>query len=79
MLMGFECFSVSQENHWLSDCLLVAVLTHGGKGELFAYDHTYDSDRLWMNFTANRCPSLAGKPKIFIVQVLFFLFLKPRP
>ena len=67
----FLNFPVSQENHSLSDCLLVAVLTHGAKGELYAYDHTYESDKLWMNFTADKCPSLAGKPKIFIVQVCF--------
>jgi caspase 7 len=66
---------VSEEEHWLNDCLLVAVLTHGSKGELFAFDQKYNSDRLWMNFTADRCPSLAGKPKIFIVQVQFFAFI----
>ncbi|CAB3368663.1 Hypothetical predicted protein [Cloeon dipterum] len=59
---------LSQEDHSQNDCLVVAVLTHGSKGELYARDHTYDAEKLWLNFTADRCPSLAGKPKIFFVQ-----------
>ncbi|XP_059485223.1 caspase-1-like isoform X2 [Neocloeon triangulifer] len=59
---------LSQEDHSMNDCLLVTVLTHGAKGELYARDHTYDADKLWLNFTADRCRSLAGKPKIFIIQ-----------
>lgn len=49
---------------------MVAVLTHGkGKGKLFAYDDFYKVDMLWSSFTADVCPSLGGRPKIFIVQV----------
>lgn len=67
--------SNEKEKHSLSDCLLVAVLTHGANGELCAYDDTYKYEKLWNNFTADRCPSLAGKPKIFIVQVPILLEL----
>ncbi|XP_069680625.1 caspase-3-like [Periplaneta americana] len=59
---------VSQENHTDADCLLIIVLTHGqGKDKLFAYDNMYKVDTLWNNFIGEKCPTLAGKPKIFIV------------
>lgn len=49
---------------------MVTVLTHGrGKGKLYAYDDYYKVDTLWSSFTADMCKSLAGRPKIFIVQV----------
>ncbi|KAJ9597270.1 hypothetical protein L9F63_011874 [Diploptera punctata] len=63
---------VSKQDHKEEDCILIAVLTHGtnesGKDRLSAYDLDYDVDTLWSYFTANQCPSLAGKPKIFIIQ-----------
>jgi caspase 7 len=64
-------FAVANEDHSRSDCLVVAVLTHGDhRGDLYAKDKTYRVDELWFNFTADRCPSLAGKPKIFFIQVI---------
>jgi hypothetical protein len=63
-------FAVSKDDHRNEDCIVVAVLTHGKeKGKLYAYDDLYRSDVLWSNFTGDVCPSLAGKPKIFILQV----------
>jgi caspase-like apoptosis-related cysteine protease len=62
--------AVSKDDHKNEDCIVVAVLTHGeGKNKLYAYDDVYKSDMLWSSFTGDVCPSLAGKPKIFIVQV----------
>jgi caspase-like apoptosis-related cysteine protease len=62
--------AVSKEDHKNEDCIVVAVLTHGfGKSKLYAYDDYYRTDMLWSSFTGDVCPSLAGKPKLFIVQV----------
>jgi hypothetical protein len=62
--------AVSKADHRNEDCLVVVVLTHGkGKKELCAHDWTYRTDTLWSSFTGDACPELAGKPKIFIIQV----------
>lgn len=55
-------------NHSDADCILVAVLSHGELGILYASDQPYKPDRLWSHFNAEKCPSLAGKPKLFFVQ-----------
>lgn len=60
---------VSSIDHSSSDCLLVAVLTHGDEGEIiYAHDCPYQISCVWTQFTGDRCPSLIGKPKIFIIQ-----------
>ena len=52
------------------DCLMVAILTHGIKGKLYGTDGELipvkDITKL---FNGYRCPSLIGKPKIFLLQV----------
>ncbi|KAJ8722830.1 hypothetical protein PYW07_004010 [Mythimna separata] len=55
-------------NHSNNDCLLIAVLTHGKSGILYAKDLRYNSEKLWCQFTEENCPTLAGKPKLFIIQ-----------
>ena len=37
----------SNENHADADCILVAVLSHGELGILYASDQPYKPDRLW--------------------------------
>ena len=62
--------AVSGDGHKNADCLVVAVLTHGhGKKHLYAYDDYYETNILFSRFTADVCKELAGKPKIFIIQV----------
>ncbi|KAB0792625.1 hypothetical protein PPYR_14584 [Photinus pyralis] len=61
-------FVVSQSDHSDVDCLLVAVLSHGDRGKVYARDHQYPPDFLWKSFSGDKCPSLAGKPKLFFVQ-----------
>ena len=63
--------NVRKENHSDADCLCIAVLSHGGEGIVEAKDRTYEIKSLWEPFTADRCQSLAGKPKWFIFQVSF--------
>ncbi|XP_014262320.1 caspase-1-like isoform X2 [Cimex lectularius] len=51
------------------DCLLVAVLTHGRiNNYLHSKDHLYPVDMIWKPFSSDNCPTLAGKPKIFLIQ-----------
>ncbi|XP_046400295.1 caspase-1-like [Ischnura elegans] len=60
---------VSMEDHSDADCLFVAVMTHGEQGDLLhAKDNPIKGDEIWRPFTADKVISLAGKPKIFLVQ-----------
>jgi caspase-like apoptosis-related cysteine protease len=67
---------VAEEDHSDADCLLVTVLTHGETSKfLYAQDTLYNVEDLWLPFTADKSLSLAGKPKIFIIQVSEFFFM----
>ncbi|XP_014470308.1 PREDICTED: caspase-1-like isoform X2 [Dinoponera quadriceps] len=59
---------VADMDHSQHDCLIVAVLSHGELGMLYAHDTGYKAESLWQYFTADRCPTLAGKPKMFFIQ-----------
>jgi len=60
--------SASMEDHSDADCILVTVLSHGELGILYANDQPYKPDRLWTHFSADKCRTLAGKPKMFLIQ-----------
>lgn len=62
-------FSVSSLDHSDSDCILIAVMTHGDNGILYARDEHYSVKKLWAPFSPLHCPTLAGKPKLFFIQV----------
>ena len=68
MFVSFH-FSAASHNHKDADCFMMFVLSHGEEGTLYAKDAPYKPDRLWTPFTADQCPSLAGKPKMFFIQV----------
>ena len=52
------------------DCLMVAILTHGIKGKLYSTDgELIPVEDITKLFNGYRCPSLIGKPKIFLLQV----------
>uniref|UniRef100_A0A336MXM6 CSON002720 protein n=1 Tax=Culicoides sonorensis TaxID=179676 RepID=A0A336MXM6_CULSO len=55
-------------DHSDNDCILVAILSHGELGYIYSREGQYKLDSIWSYFTANRCPTLAGKPKLFFVQ-----------
>jgi caspase-like apoptosis-related cysteine protease len=60
---------VANELHDLNQCLFVAFSTHGGEdGVLLSKDKEYELDEIIDKFTAENCPSLKGKPKIFVVD-----------
>ncbi|TGZ52875.1 Caspase-1 [Temnothorax longispinosus] len=58
----------AEMDHSEHDCLVIAVLSHGELGLLYAHDTAYKADSLWHYFTADKCQSLAGKPKLFFIQ-----------
>jgi caspase-like apoptosis-related cysteine protease len=68
-----EQAAVDQDNS-NSDCILVAVLSHGKSGGVIAaHDEDYDEEDLWEPFLRLKGGEpqawrLAGKPKIFIIQ-----------
>jgi caspase 7 len=47
----------------------VVVMTHGMENILYGKDKQYETHRLWEPFTADKCRGLAGKPKLFFIQV----------
>jgi caspase-like apoptosis-related cysteine protease len=44
-------------------------MSHGDDGILYAKDQQYKPEKLWSHFTSDQCPTLAGKPKLFFIQV----------
>ncbi|XP_023022611.1 caspase-1 [Leptinotarsa decemlineata] len=64
----FQIKQAARMDHSSSDCILVAVLSHGEMGIIYAKDTPYKPDYLWSPFTADKCPTLAGKPKMFFMQ-----------
>lgn len=60
---------VAQKNHSDCDCVWITFITHGEDGDRFyAKDTHFNIQMMWNNFTADKCPTLAGKPKIFVIQ-----------
>lgn len=59
---------ISSEDHTENDCIVIAILSHGEDGAVFAADREYSHQSLFSYFTGDRCPTLAGKPKLFFTQ-----------
>lgn len=55
-------------DHTDSDCILIAILSHGEMGYIYAKDSQYKLDSIAYCFTAQNCKTLAGKPKLFFIQ-----------
>ncbi|XP_033097760.1 caspase-3-like [Anneissia japonica] len=67
MRMLFQ--DLSNLDHSKCDCLIVCVLTHGMQGGLYGTDEgIVNIEEITNYFHANRCPTLAGKPKLFFLQ-----------
>ncbi|XP_046587826.1 caspase-1-like isoform X2 [Neodiprion lecontei] len=64
-----EINKLSSADHTNNDCVCVFLLTHGLNNNLvMAKDVAYRADKIWKPFTADVCPTLAGKPKLFFYQ-----------
>lgn len=60
---------IAGKDHTEFDCCLVAILTHGTKGKLYGSDgKLVPVEEITDLFSGNNCPSLVGKPKIFLLQ-----------
>ncbi|KAK7111179.1 hypothetical protein V1264_010859 [Littorina saxatilis] len=56
----------ADDSHWDEDCFVCAILSHGEQGAVYATDAKMDLDELITPL--KKCPSLAGKPKLFFIQ-----------
>ena len=61
--------NLQKQDHSKLDCLVVAILSHGLNGQIYGSDAKLLSVKeIMAHFCGTRCPSLAGKPKVFILQ-----------
>uniref|UniRef100_A0A098M1C3 Caspase-6 n=1 Tax=Hypsiglena sp. JMG-2014 TaxID=1550645 RepID=A0A098M1C3_9SAUR len=61
-------YNVSREQHEDADCFMCIFLSHGEDNHVYAYDAKIQIQMLTSMFRGDKCPSLIGKPKIFIIQ-----------
>ncbi|XP_055972797.1 caspase-6-like [Sorex fumeus] len=58
----------STASHVDADCFLCVFLSHGEGNHVYAYDAKVEIATLTDFFKGDKCQSLVGKPKIFIIQ-----------
>ena len=60
--------SAGDDDYRDCDCFVVVILSHGmDDGVIYGTDDGTSIDKLTESL--ERCPSLAGKPKLFFIQV----------
>jgi caspase-like apoptosis-related cysteine protease len=47
----------------------MAVMSHGKNGIIYSRNEGYMIESLLTPFSPHQCPTLAGKPKLFFIQV----------
>ena len=62
-------FVVAEDDHSDADCFVCVILSHGEEGVVYGTDGKVPLDKLLGYFKGDICPSLAGKPKLFFIQV----------
>ncbi|XP_022058609.2 caspase-6 isoform X1 [Acanthochromis polyacanthus] len=60
--------AAAEEDHSDADCFVLAFLSHGEDDHVYAYDGKISIKDITSLFKGDKCKSLAGKPKIFIIQ-----------
>ncbi|XP_007933362.1 caspase-8 [Orycteropus afer afer] len=61
--------SYQNKDHGSKDCFICCILSHGDKGIIYGTDgQEAPIYELTSYFTGLKCPSLAGKPKVFFIQ-----------
>ncbi|XP_054997875.1 caspase-6-like [Sorex araneus] len=63
-----KMYEESTASHVDADCFLCVFLTHGEGSHIYAHDDKVEISMLTDFFKGDRCKSLVGKPKIFIIQ-----------
>lgn len=61
-------YSASTEDHSKRSSFICVFLSHGEEGTIFGTDKSVELKTLASFFRGDRCKSLTGKPKIFIIQ-----------
>lgn len=59
----------AKADHSDVDCFLMVFLSHGENDHIYAYDDKIGIQDVTSLFKGDKCKSLVGKPKIFILQV----------
>ena len=73
---GFTFLLVSQEDHSNVDCLMCIILSYGDQGIIYGSDRPVYTENILTWFGGKVCPSLGGKPKLFIFQVFLYFLLR---
>ncbi|KAG9347068.1 hypothetical protein JZ751_005995, partial [Albula glossodonta] len=58
----------AEANHTDADCFVCVFLSHGENDHIYAHDDKINIQEITALFKGDRCRSLVGKPKIFILQ-----------
>ncbi|CAL8272752.1 caspase-6 [Gadus morhua] len=58
----------AESNHVDADCFMCVFLSHGENDHVYAYDGKISIHDVTALFKGDKCRSLVGKPKIFILQ-----------
>ncbi|XP_070545463.1 caspase-6-like [Ptychodera flava] len=61
-------FEAARADHSNCDAFICVFLSHGDDGIVYSNDGVLRLQDLIDQFRADRCPSLAGKPKLFFIQ-----------
>ncbi|GFY51100.1 caspase-3 [Trichonephila inaurata madagascariensis] len=59
---------ISEKDHSQKKYFVCCFLTHGGPETLCTSDKNINVSDIFSHFTRSSCPTLSGKPKIFIIQ-----------
>ncbi|XP_023612968.1 caspase-3 isoform X2 [Myotis lucifugus] len=65
---NFDKSTVSKEDHSKRSSFVCVLLSHGDEGIIFGTNGPVDLRKLTIFFRGDYCRSLAGKPKLFIIQ-----------
>ncbi|XP_054576119.1 caspase-3 isoform X2 [Eptesicus fuscus] len=65
---NFDKNTVSKEDHSKRSSFVCVLLSHGDEGIIFGTNGPVDLRKLTSFFRGDYCRSLAGKPKLFIIQ-----------
>ncbi|XP_037992261.1 caspase-6 [Motacilla alba alba] len=61
-------YEASREDHSNADCFVCVFLSHGEDDHIYAHDDKIKIQTMTDMFRGDKCQSLVGKPKIFIIQ-----------
>ncbi|XP_051940476.1 caspase-6-like isoform X2 [Hippocampus zosterae] len=58
----------AKDNHSDADCFVLIFLSHGEDEHVYTYDGKISIQHITSLFKGDKCQSLVGKPKIFVLQ-----------